>query len=190
MTARFKHDAGWLYAALTVADDSIGQKTASFFFDDNHDGIKDPGEDAVIVGVDEGNVVNDYYYSPTGSQGENHYNDADSGGSDPPCCGTDDVVAEATESGGQVSFEFRHPLCTEDVVFDFCVDVGGSLGLQLEYETGGTAAGYPGASEFDPSDWADLSISPEARGHQPDRLRVESSRGSRDLPDERRRLGA
>ena len=127
-----------------MADDSIGSKRASFFFDDNHDGIKDPGEDAVVVDDGDGNVVNDYYYSPTGSQGATHYNDADSGGSNPPCCGTDDVVAEGRESGGQVSFEFRHPLCTDDTVFDFCVDVGGLAGPPARVRVGWHLCRLPG----------------------------------------------
>jgi Tol biopolymer transport system component len=158
---RFKHVAGNLYGALTVADNGVGSKTASFFFDDNHDGIKDAGEDAVIVRIGGGD--GDFYYSTAGESGANHYGDVDSGGTNPPSTGgTQDVETGATDAGGQVGFEFSHPLCSEDTVHDFCIDVGGSLGVQLKYETGNNSAGYPGESEFDPSDWADLIISSEA----------------------------
>ena len=48
-TVRFKHADGFLYGALNVDDNGVGSKKATFLFDDDHDGVKDPGEDAVVV---------------------------------------------------------------------------------------------------------------------------------------------
>ena len=39
---RFKHDDQYLYVAMTMTDDSGGSKEMGAFFDDNHNGIKDP----------------------------------------------------------------------------------------------------------------------------------------------------
>jgi Tol biopolymer transport system component len=155
-TVRFKHDATYLYALLTVNDSGLGSKSAAFFFDDNHDGIKDPGEDALTTAGSGG----DFYYSAAGSGGASHYNDVGaSGGTNPPGGGTNDVLTGSTDAGGDVTFEVRHTLCSADTVHDFCLSNGSTVGVQLQYQTGLPFFGYPGASSSDPSDWADLTLS-------------------------------
>jgi Tol biopolymer transport system component len=156
-TVRFKHDAGFLYGALTVDDSGIGSKSGAFFFDDNHDGLKDPGEDLVTIAVGGGD--SDFYYSTAGIGGASHYSDTSTAGTNPPGGGTDDVVAGASDAGGTVSFEFRHPLCSTDDVHDFCLANGDTVGVLLQYQSGLPFWDYPGASALDPSDWADLKIS-------------------------------
>jgi Tol biopolymer transport system component len=173
-TVRFKHDASYLYAALSVTDNGLGSKTATFFFDDNHDGFRNPGEDAATVGVGSGDA--DLYFSTAGSDGAAHYTDVGLNGTNPPGGGTEDVLAGATDAGGgAITFEFRHPLCSEDTVHDFCLTAGSTVGVQLEYDSGASFFSYPGESALDPSDWADLTLS--AAGAAPTgRIVFESNR--------------
>ncbi len=163
-TVRFQHDSQYLYVALTVADSGIGAKSASIRFDDDHDGIKDPGEDTMIAFVGPGNTGQDFYFSAAGTGGASHYNDfGASGGSDPPGDGTIDVIAGGTEVGGQVTLEYRHTLCSTDDVHDFCLAPGDTVGLTFQYQSGGPFWTYPlGSSGLDPSDWADLTLAAAA----------------------------
>ncbi len=55
-SVRFKNDAQYLYVALTVADSGIGAKSIGMYFDDDHDGLKDPGEDAILSFVGPGDT--------------------------------------------------------------------------------------------------------------------------------------
>ena len=152
-TVRFKHGLGYLYGSLTVTDPGLDSKLATFYFDDNHDGQQDPGDDAVVVRPEGG--ADDFYFSAAGEFGPGLYRDVDSGGTEPPSTGgVDDVESDAIAASGVVSFEFRHPLCSADMVHDFCVDPGSSLGLQLEYQTGPDNFFSPGANGVDASDWA------------------------------------
>ena len=171
-TVRFKHAGGYLYGALNVDDNGVGSKEATFLFDDDHDGVKDPGEDVVSVGGGGGD--RDFYYSTAGSAGASHYSDRSALGTNPPGGGTEDLLARVTDAGGSVTFEFRHPLCSSDTVHDFCLTPGSTVGVQLQYQSGLFFSGYPGASSLNSSDWADLMISgvPAATG----RIVFESSR--------------
>ena len=171
-TVRFKQAGGFLYGALNIDDNGVGPKKATFLFDDNHNGVKDPGEDAVVVTG--GGGESDFYYSSAGSTGAGLYSDRSVSGTNPPGGGTDDVVARTTDANGSVTFEFRHPLCSSDTVHDFCLTPGSTVGVQLQYQSGPVFGGYPGASPLDANDWADLTIAgvPAAIG----RIVFESSR--------------
>ena len=158
-TVRLKHDTEFLYAALTVTDDSIGSNSMGIFFDDDHDGIKDPGEDVMLGFASPFSFGADYYFSSAGSSGATHYSDAGSGGTNPPGGGSDDIVGAGEVVGSEVTFELRHPLCSEDAVHDVCLDPGDTVGLDLMYVIDGTGFMYPGADAFVPADWADLTIS-------------------------------
>src|SRR5262245_29266282 len=155
-TVRFKHSGGYLYGALNVDDNGVGTKKATFLFDDDHDGVKDPGEDAVVVAGGSGD--GDFYYSSAGSAGAGLYSDRSVSGTNPPGGGTEDVVARTTDANGSVTFEFRHPLCSSDTVHDFCLTPGSTVGVQLQYQSGLVLGSYPGASPLDASDWGDLTI--------------------------------
>ena len=189
-TVMFKHDAQYLYVALTVSDGDVGSKSTSFFFDDDHDGLKDAGEDAILAFVGEGNTGGDFYWSPTGDiGGASHYGDTSNApGTTPPGNGTADISAGGTEFSGQVTFELRHPLCSTDDTHDFCLANGDTAGVLLQYQSGGPFWRYPGASPTDPERLGGSAHLGGARGHRPHRLRVEPRRRSRDLLDEPRRL--
>ena len=158
-TVRFKHDAGFLYVAMTVTDLSGGSKEMGAFFDDNHDGIKDPGEDVMLGFASPFSFGADYYYSSAGASGATHYADTSTDGTNPPGDGTDDIVGAGQVVGSEVTFEMRHPLCSDDTAHDFCLTPGDTVGVDLMYVLNGTGFMYPGADAFAPSDWADLTLS-------------------------------
>ena len=155
-TVRFKHAGGYLYGALNLEDNGVGTKTATFLFDDNHNGVKDPGEDAIVVTGGSGD--GDSYYSTAGGAGAGLYTDRSTSGTNPPGGGTEDLVARSTDANGSVTFEFRHPLCSADTVHDFCLSLGSTVGVQLLYQSGAIIGGYPGASPLNAGDWGDLTI--------------------------------
>ena len=75
--------------------------------------------------------------APPEAHGASHYSDADSGGTDPPRGGTDDVVAE--RDGLRAEGELRVPASTllqRTRCTTSASTPGSSLGLQLEYQTG------------------------------------------------------
>ena len=138
-SVRFKHDSQYLYVALTVADGVVGTKSIGMYFDDDHDGVKDPGEDAILSFVGPGDTGSDFYWSSTGDiGGASHYADGSNApGTTPPGNGTNDVIAGGTEVGGQVTFELRHPLCSTDDVHDVCLRPGDTAGVHFQYQSGG-----------------------------------------------------
>ena len=158
-TVRFKHDDQYLYVAMTMTDDSGGSKEMGAFFDDNHNGIKDPGEDVMLGFASPFSFGADYYYSSAGTSGATHYPDNGTDGTNPPGNGTDDILGAGQVAGSQVTFEVRHPLCSGDTAHDFCLTPGDTVGVDLMYVIDQTGFMYPGANVFDPSDWADLTLS-------------------------------
>ena len=144
---------------MTVTDHSGGSKEMGAFFDDNHDGIKDPGEDVMLGFASPFSFGADYYYSTAGASGATHYADTGTDGTNPPGDGTDDIVGAGQVVGSQVTFEIRHPLCSDDTAHDFCLTPGDTVGVDLMYVIDGTGFMYPGADAFAPSDWADLTLS-------------------------------
>jgi Tol biopolymer transport system component len=158
-TARFKHDAQFLYAALTVTDPDFTSNSMGIFFDDDHDGVKDAGEDTVLAFASPFSFGADYFYATSGPSGATHYPDDGTDATTPPGGGTSDITGAGEVAGSEVTFELKHPLCSADTVHDFCLDPGNTVGLDLMYVIPPTGFLYPGASAFDPSDWADLTIS-------------------------------
>jgi len=150
---RFKHDSQYLYVAVTVADGVVGTKSIGMYFDDDHDGLKDPGEDAILSFVGAGNTGSDFYWSSTGDiGGASHYGDGSNApGTTPPGNGTNDVIAGGTEVGGQVTFELRHPLCSTDDVHDVCLRPGDTAGVHFQYQSGGPFWGARGHRALTPA---------------------------------------
>jgi hypothetical protein len=148
-TVRFEHTATGLYVAVVVQDLAPGTAPSiAVYFDNNHDGIKDPGDDAWL-----GPLAQDFYYSPTGTGGASHYHDSVGGG-------TNETIAAGTSTSGAVTFEISHPLCSADTAHDICATVGQTLGVDFQYSPG-TVGFYdaPGPDAFNPSvTWGDLLL--------------------------------
>src|ERR671925_1213495 len=152
-TVRFLHTPTDLYVGVIVQDATPGL-TPSFdvFFDNDHDGIKDTGDDAGLWAV--GFSGQDFFYSPTGTGGPSHYNDTVGGGSN-------QTVSAGTSPGDIVMFELRHPLCSADTTHDICTSLGQTLGVDFQYERSspGGFVNAPGPDLFNPSNnWADLVL--------------------------------
>jgi Big-like domain-containing protein/peptidase C25-like protein len=151
-TVRFMRTANDLYVGVVVTDALAGPlPNFSIFFDDNHDGLKDIGEDAWLAFPGFGQ---DYFWNdppPAGGGDASHYDDTTVGGSS-------DAFAGGTRSGSDVIFELRHPLCTTDVAHDICLSTG-PVGVNFMYQRdGSTFAWAPGADSASPGDWADLTL--------------------------------
>ena len=132
-TVRFEHTATDLYVGVVVQDLQPGTTPAiSVYFDNNHDGIKNAGDDAWLDFVGSGGGE-DYFYDPTGTGGASHYNDLIGSG-------TNDTIAAGTSTSGAVTFEIRHPLCSADTAHDICASVGQTLGVDFQYEPGAAPA--------------------------------------------------
>ena len=144
ITVRFKHDAEFLYVALSVTEDSGSTTSMGIFFDDNHDGIKDPGEDVILGFASPFSFGADYYYSTAGNSGSTHYSDSGTGGTNPPGDGTDDIVGAGQIVGPNRTFELRHPLCSPDAVHDVCLEPGDTVGVDVMYAIDGTGFYVPG----------------------------------------------
>jgi Bacterial Ig domain/Peptidase family C25 len=145
-----KHTATTIYFAARISDAPGAITDLSLYFDNNHNGIKDPGEDGVISDPTDG----DFFFSPTPAPGQ-HPRDTEDGG-------TNDVVAaKGFDLGaGQSMFEMSHPKNSADDAHDFSVANGQTVGLHLEYFTSGPSFfEYPAANFMDVGNFVDLVIS-------------------------------
>jgi hypothetical protein len=148
-TVRFERTATDLYIGVVLQDLAPGAAPSlSVFFDNNHDGIKDHGDDVWRASV--------------GSAGEDLFYDATTGSHVSDFPGPNDTFAAGTGTSGAVTFEIRHPLCSGDTAHDLCATVGQTLGVDFQYAPG-TAPGVfvdaPGPNPADPSiTWVDLQL--------------------------------
>jgi Tol biopolymer transport system component len=152
-TVRFVHTPTDLYVGVVVNDPSATPTPAfDVFFDNDHDGAKDLGDDAWLAFTN--GFAQDFFFDPGGTGGASHYNDTVGGG-------TTETVAAATASGTGSTFELRHPLCSADTAHDICASTGQTLGVDFQYDRGtlGAFVNAPGPDLLDPSNnWADLVL--------------------------------
>ncbi len=149
-TLSVKHKNDVLYVLLSVQDDrppAIQCCSATIYFDANHNGVREPGADA--IGFGPGNQGSDLFFMPPGYQ------------DDRLAGGTADTVAGGSydAAAGRLILEARKPLCSGDT-HDFCIKVGATLGFTVEYvSTAGTTFDYP-ATPPDFAHFSDLVLSP------------------------------
>jgi Tol biopolymer transport system component len=150
-TVRFVHTATDLYVGVVVQDPSpTFTPQFNVFFDSDHDGVADAGDDRWLVFA--GGGFEDLFYEP---DGQVYFEDGLDGG-------TNDLEAAGTWNEDDKMFELRHPLCSEDAAHDICVEVGATLGVNFQYSPGpGTFVNAPGPDVLDPgNNWADLALVP------------------------------
>jgi hypothetical protein len=160
-TVRFLRDGNYLYVAATVSDTSPTSANFSVIVDNNHDGIKNLGDDLIAAytgGPGAQGANNDFFWSPVSppccpTGGASHYPDVYESG-------TSDVLGAGTVDATSASFEMRHPLRSTDTAHDFVLSVlGGTLGVDFQYQAAATPfVRYPGLDATNPSDWADLVV--------------------------------
>ena len=158
-TVRFVHSATDLYIGVTVQEGSPGVAPSfDVYFDNDHDGANDPGDDGWHSFVDGGGQ--DLYFDRSASGVPGYRND------DPDGDGSNDTVAEGRFVDGGSTFELKHPLCSNDTLHDICPSLGQKLGVDFRYDRGtGAPDGVvyaPAPDLFNPSDgWADLALAPD-----------------------------
>jgi hypothetical protein len=142
-TLYLEHDSRFLYVLLVVRDSRLPASCceATLYFDKNHDGVLQPGEDAITF---KGSGVDRFW-------------DGSGWTSDVSDKGTNDVrTAERYDAAtGRVVLEGRKPLCSSDRAHDFCEKPVGTVGFVVDYTSAGKAYfAYPG----DPSDGSKFGI--------------------------------
>lgn len=116
------NDAANLYVALQVQRSSVGLATnPGLFFDANHDGVRDLGDDGIgmSVGIFQ---APDFFDTYVVDAAGNTVDDLTGGGSV-------DGAAAATSDGTYVFIEMSHPLDSLDDAHDFSVMPGQIIGF-------------------------------------------------------------
>ena len=152
-TVRFVHTATDLYVGVEVTDPGATPTPAfDVFFDNDHDGVKELGDDAWFGFT--GDDVQDLFWAPSGPDGASHYADGSDGG-------TGDTSTAVETTGTGATFELQHPLCSADTAHDICAPIGATLGVNFLYDRG-TPGGFvnaPGPDQTEPGDnWGNLVL--------------------------------
>ena len=142
-----KHTATTLYFAARINETAGAIVDLALYFDNNHNGVKDAGEDGVISDASDG----DFFYDPGTA---NHPRDSGVGG-------TNDVVAAKgfDLAAGQAMFEMSHPKDSADNAHDFSLADGATVGMHAEYFSSPSFFEYPAANFMDAAHFVDLVIS-------------------------------
>jgi len=147
-----------LYIALRTNDSTLTEKGAYIYFDDDHDGFRESGEDVLafwggIYGPD---------WSVLPPVKEDQYGMAPD---HPDDDGTQDGSAAMASDGVFNYFEFSHPLCSLDIDHDFCLSEGDTVGFSFKYFSkpwGYDFQIYRGSAIEAPSTWGDIIIAPSS----------------------------
>jgi hypothetical protein len=142
-TLYLEHDSRFLYVLLVVHDSRLPASccNAAVYFDKNHDGVLQPGEDAMMF---RGSGVDEFW------DGSSWVSDVSAGGKD------DVRTAERYDAATRhVILEGRKPLCSGDRAHDFCEKPVGTVGYAVDYTSAGKGYfTYPG----DPTDGSQYGI--------------------------------
>ena len=137
-----KNDALDMYLAVKVlGDDFNAQDGVFFYFDNNHNGGFEQGDDWLYVlawttGL--GLAVDGYYNASVKTLMSDANNQ-----------GTNDIVGGASHTNisgvGDYTFELKHPLDSTDDAHDFSLKLGDTVGVEMEYDDA-----YPGGAYSSP----------------------------------------
>jgi hypothetical protein len=135
-TLYVKNDATYLYLAAVVKGDDYDLQYLDYgvwWFDNDHDGVIEFGDDGLVISSD-GLTMDVYRQNPIGRQWAIDTYDG----------GTDDLIGAVNHTNtsgiGDYTFEYRHPLNTEDDAHDFSLKPGDTVGFKFQYfdSNGGT----------------------------------------------------
>jgi PKD repeat protein len=149
-----KNDHTNLYLAWVVMNEDFDtDDMGRFHFDNDHDGVREVGDDAINC-FGSGVCRDDFLWSlstPFPPYAER---------SDVSDGGTEDVVGAASYTGGigDYTFEISHVLDTADDSHDFSLSAGDTVGLDLEFFDPGVGAGFWPTPTLPAYDWADIVI--------------------------------
>ena len=153
------NDATKLYLGVRVPGPHIGRGGIAFEFDNDHDGIREQGDNIAMVTATEAGITDntldgfrDHCGNPNPACG---FRDADFGG-------TTDMVGAATNDGTAVFYEYSVLLDTADNAHDFSLRVGDTVGFTIWATFLGpfplfSHTFFPGHVAF-PSEWGDITI--------------------------------
>ena len=145
------NDATNLYLAVKIADATFSADptpdAVAFYFDSNHNGIYQPGEDSIVLFSGATGFVDRFLQAmPTMKV------DVDFGGS------TDGSGACAAH-GGNNHFELSHPLNSADDTHDFSLSPLNTVGFTWGYADAAVGQDYwPAAATENTTTWADIVI--------------------------------
>lgn len=158
------NDNSNLYVAVIVSDTTITNRILTMFFDNNHNGLLEVGEDLLVsagppfgpegtgIPFGDGFILSASYTAVSTS------NDALFPG------GTTDGQGRFSFDGeGLNLFEFSHPLCSPDTTHDFCLSTADTVGFLMEYTNAdeGVSDAWPAPfAANNASEWADIIIAP------------------------------
>ncbi|MGH2472949.1 MAG: hypothetical protein ACRDG6_11175 [Candidatus Limnocylindria bacterium] len=121
------NDATQLYLAVRITG-RVGRSSAVFEFDNDHDGIREDGDNATVVNVTEDGrpegAFDDFRQTCFGFPQACGFLDTDAGG-------TADVVGAATSNDTMSVFEESIPLDSADDAHDFSLHAGDHLGFTV-----------------------------------------------------------
>ena len=145
-----------LYLAIVAGDAGGAAGDSDFVFDNNDDGVIQPGED--LIALNHGELGTDWYAINSGLSTQY---DTTGGG-------TNDVTAKETNTGEVTYVEYRHPLCSSDTTHDFCFlppatesSPYSKLGFTVGYfNPARTVGGFDPAGIVDFAHYANLVIPP------------------------------
>ncbi len=125
----FKNDESNLYLAVVIIGedyDSMSLDYAVWWFDNDHDGIIEAGDDGLVIRSD-GLTMDVYRQNPIGRQWAMDTYDG----------GTDDLVGAVNHTNtsgiGDYTFEYQHPLDTADDTHDFSLKPEDTVGFLFQY---------------------------------------------------------
>lgn len=160
-----KNDDTYLYLAVVVRDEEYSNLAemfhdfANFYFDNNHNGIVEVGEDGLAIRFD--NTIFEDTHNPTGVNGWSYFDDT--------VGGTNDLDGATTHTNpvpdgvGDYTFEYRHPLDTADDSHDFSLAPGDTVGFRFSFPDGETTCqpvGYNWPSSS-PAGYGDIVLATE-----------------------------
>jgi hypothetical protein len=144
-----KNDETYMYLAVRVVGDDFNAGDGVFFyFDSDHDGGIENGDDWLYVLAWTGGLghAEDGYYNASVSTLSSDEGDG----------GTNDIVGGASHTNvsgiGDYTFELRHPLNSADDAHDFSLKPNDTIGFKMEfddaYSGGAQSSTWPGLGQF------------------------------------------
>lgn len=144
-----KNDALYMYFAVKVlGDDFNAQDGVFFYFNNDHDGGLEQGDDWLYVLAWTGGLghAEDGYYNASVSTLRSDEGDG----------GTNDIVGAASHTNiggiGDYAFELGHPLDSADDAHDFSLKPGDTAGFKMEFDDrvpgGSQSSPWPGFGQF------------------------------------------
>ncbi len=177
------NDNSNLYLALKIARSSFGGATNPVFeFDNDNDGSREDGDDGfgMSAGIYQSPEFYDVYRytcpdSPAGSAGCSALDTETTRGILPS--GTNNGATAATNDGADTIIEMSHPLSSGDVLHDFSLKEGATVGFHLNLRLFSLTP----ACNYDPPCYADTGLPATGAGSYYGQITVASSAVSQPM---------